>query len=201
VKRGGGGAGLAYAATRDGRRVLVLHAAPRLDAHLIEVAHVLPSQVPRRHAVYTTGTRALLGRLLALALLDAGWKVDGRSTPPHPSPRRHRIRWQTRRTLARRWLCGELEDQVAVPVRLVCDLLGIDVDALAAVVRRAGAQALLGRSCSQGLSRLRRDLTLRVDTTVSGAGWRADGNESARNPPHPRAPGPRGGTEDRTRRR
>jgi hypothetical protein len=35
----------------------------------------------------------------------------------------------------------------------------------------------------RGLSRLRRDLTLRVDTTVCGAGWRADGNESARNPP------------------
>jgi len=61
------------------------------------------------------------------------------STPPHLSPGRHRGRWQTQRTLAQRWLCGELDDQVAVPVRFVCDVLGIDGDAIAAAVRRSAA--------------------------------------------------------------
>jgi hypothetical protein len=37
----------------------------------------------------------------------------------------------------RRWLVGELVDQVAVPVHLVCDVLGIDGTALAAAVRRS----------------------------------------------------------------
>jgi hypothetical protein len=81
--------GLAYAAQRDGHRVFVLRAAPRLDGALLDVAQLLPSQVPRRSAVHTTGTPALLGRLLALALSDAGWPLDGRTSRDRVPTHRH----------------------------------------------------------------------------------------------------------------
>jgi hypothetical protein len=57
----------------------------------------------------------LLRKHLALALCDAGWPVDGRSSRDRV-PRQHRLRWQTQRTLARRWLCGELEDRSPCPL-------------------------------------------------------------------------------------
>src|SRR5262249_45007974 len=40
------------------------------------------------------------------------------------------------RTAARRWLLGELEDQVAVPVAVACAAVGVNPAALASVVRR-----------------------------------------------------------------
>jgi len=35
----------------------------------------------------------------------------------------------------RRWLVGELDDQVALPIGYVCDMLGLDAGVLAAAVR------------------------------------------------------------------
>jgi hypothetical protein len=37
---------------------------------------------------------------------------------------------------ARRWLVGELDGQVALPIGFVCDALGLDAGVLAAAVRR-----------------------------------------------------------------
>ena len=42
----------------------------------------------------------------------------------------------TARTLARRWLLGELDDQVTVPIAWVSDALGIDAATLARIVQR-----------------------------------------------------------------
>jgi hypothetical protein len=43
------------------------------------------------------------------------------------------------RRAARAWLTGTLDDQVVVPVQMVCDAFGLDPAALAAVVfRRCG---------------------------------------------------------------
>jgi hypothetical protein len=57
--------------------------------------------------------------------------------PPRATPdARARVRRRaTARTLARRWLLGELDGQVALPVTLVCDALGLDASVLAAAVR------------------------------------------------------------------
>lgn len=44
-----------------------------------------------------------------------------------------------RRALARSCLCGELDDQVQLPVHTVCAALGVDPDALAQAVRRRSA--------------------------------------------------------------
>jgi hypothetical protein len=41
--------------------------------------------------------------------------------------------------VARRWLLGELDDQVALPCGWVCDMLGIDREVLAAAVRERTA--------------------------------------------------------------
>jgi hypothetical protein len=126
---------MASAARRDGRHLLVLRAA--LDVLPPDVEQFLPSQLPDRHAVHAAGPRALLTRLLVLALCEAGWPLDGCSSGAGAPPR-HRVRWQTQRTLAVRWLLGELDDQVAVPVRLDCDVLGIDGDARGGVAAHPG---------------------------------------------------------------
>lgn len=39
------------------------------------------------------------------------------------------------RALAQRWLAGELDADVALPVQVVCTMLGIDAGMLAAAVR------------------------------------------------------------------
>jgi formate hydrogenlyase transcriptional activator len=39
------------------------------------------------------------------------------------------------RRLGRRWLAGELDAEVALPVEVVCNMLGVDAGLLAAVVR------------------------------------------------------------------
>src|SRR4029453_7745739 len=128
-------AGMASAARRDGRHLLVLRAA--LDVLPPDVEQFLPSQLPDRHAVHAAGPRALLTRLLVLALCEAGWPLDGCSRWAAVPPR-HRVRCQRQRTLAVRWLLGELDDQVAVPVRLDCDVLGIDGDARGGVAAHPG---------------------------------------------------------------
>jgi hypothetical protein len=76
------------------------------------------------------GARALVARLLLEAIGDAGVLVGGRW---------HRQGQPERRELARRWLQGELDAQVALPVRLVCGALGLDAGVLAATVARVHA--------------------------------------------------------------
>jgi hypothetical protein len=66
-----------------------------------------------------------------LALAEAGWMVDGRTGNPRTTAR-YPLRAQAQRTMPRRWLLGELDDQVVVPVRLVCDVLGISFGDLGA---------------------------------------------------------------------
>jgi hypothetical protein len=43
-----------------------------------------------------------------------------------------------RQALAVAWLTGTLDAEVALPVTVVCDALGLDASVLAAVVRRLG---------------------------------------------------------------
>ena len=74
----------------------------------------------------TTGMRALACALLEAACQDAGL-LPCRGTLP-----------ARRRVLARQWLLGELEHQVAVPVAVACAAVGIEPAALASVVRRLG---------------------------------------------------------------
>src|SRR5262249_3550700 len=90
-----------------------------------------PLSIPRS-ALRAVGARALLLRLLAdaLHLADLGPRMrrKGARTGPGRVTRAQVV-------AARRWLLGELDDQVALPVGYVCDMLNIDADVLAAVVR------------------------------------------------------------------
>lgn len=113
--------------------MLVVAPGPRLDAQLLDVAQIVPSQLPRRVAGADSGTRALLVRLLTLALWDVGLCA---SDTGRRGPKRRAHPRSAQRTAARRWLLGELDDQgVAVPITWVCDVLGLDAGALAAAVR------------------------------------------------------------------
>jgi hypothetical protein len=107
-------------------------------ARTFGVELVLPHQLPLRRGG-PTGPRALLCRLLYYALVEAELGPSARRPLRRRTPlarwRRH-VR-PAERQLARRWLCGDLDDQVAVPIGWVCDQLGIDAAALAAAVRRA----------------------------------------------------------------
>jgi hypothetical protein len=105
------------------RAVLVVAPGPRLDAQLLDVAQIVPAQLPRRVAGSDSGVRALLAELLREALRDAG--VVRSHAPPHPR----------RRALAVAWLTGTLDGEVVVPLGFVCDALGLDAGALAAAVR------------------------------------------------------------------
>ena len=110
--------------TRGDRRVMVVRPGPAIEPHLLGIESLLPIQVAP-HAP-RTGVRALLVRLLVDALGDAGLLTSGRW---------HRRGDPRRCALARSWLCGELDAHVAIPVRLVCDALGLDAGMLAAAVR------------------------------------------------------------------
>ena len=94
---------------------------PRLDAQLFDVAQIVPAQLPRRAA--HPGVRTLLAELLRAALQDAD--VVRSIAPVQPR----------RQALAVAWLTGTLGAEVAVPVAVVCDALGIDASLLAANVR------------------------------------------------------------------
>ena len=96
---------------------------PRIPDALIGTEVILPVQWVNRHPRSRTGPRALACALLEAACQDAGLL-------PVRGPVSAR-----RRQLARLWLLGELEQQVAVPVAVACAAVGIDADALAAVVR------------------------------------------------------------------
>jgi hypothetical protein len=114
------------------RWMLVVAPAPRLDAQLLDVQQIVPAQLPRRAVGQDTGARALFVRLLQLALWDAGLGATGtgRRGPTRPArPRPAQV------VAARRWLVGDLDDQVALPIGFVCDALGLDADVLAAAVR------------------------------------------------------------------
>jgi hypothetical protein len=110
-------------------------------ARTFSVELVLPHQLPLRRGG-PTGPRALLCRLLYYALVEAELGPSARRPLRGRTPlarwRRH-VR-PAKRQLARRWLCGELDDQVALPIGFVCDALGLDAAALAAVVRRANGR-------------------------------------------------------------
>jgi hypothetical protein len=110
--------------TRGDRRIMLVRPRPAIEPHLLGMESILPIQVVRDAP--RTGARALLCRLLLEALGDAGLLAGGRwrrrGTP-------------TRRELARRWLAGELDAEVALPVRLVCDALGFDAATVTTAVR------------------------------------------------------------------
>jgi hypothetical protein len=112
-----------------------------LVAQTFGVETILPTQLRARHRAADTGTHALLARLLLLALVDAGWTLDPCTTGWHRVAPRQPRRWHGPRLLAQRWLCGELDAEVAVPIGWVCDVLGLDAGVLAAAVRaRTGRQ-------------------------------------------------------------
>jgi hypothetical protein len=126
---------------------MVVRPGPSIEPHLLGIEAILPSQIAP-HAP-RTAERALLGRLLVDALADAGVLAGGRwRRRPPPT---------LRMLLARRWLLGELNAHVALPVQLVCDALGLGAGVLAATVR-AGATPLppIFPDWRLGLSPLRR---------------------------------------------
>jgi hypothetical protein len=91
---------------RGERRIMLVRPGPSIEPHLLGIESILLIQVasdtPRR------GPRALLTRLLVEALGDAGLLVGGRwrrRPPPPPRPQ-----------LATRWLLGELDAHVALPI-------------------------------------------------------------------------------------
>jgi hypothetical protein len=107
---------------------------------LLGAAIMRPSQWPGPRCERADGARALLLRLLADALHQAD--LGPRIRRQGPAPRNGSCRAGTRAraaqvVIARRWLLGELDDQVALPVGWVCDMLGIDKGVLAAVRARA----------------------------------------------------------------
>jgi len=61
----------------------------------------------------------------------SGGKVRCRTRPRQVATRARRAQVDA----ARRWVVGDLDDQVALPIGYVCDMLGIDADVLAAAVR------------------------------------------------------------------
>jgi hypothetical protein len=126
----GPSAPVSYVTRGDRRIMLVPRPGPAIESsHLLGIESILPIQfvspTPR------TGERALLARVLVEALGDVGLLAGGRwRRRPPPLPRQE---------LATRWLLGELDGQVALPVRLVCDALGLSSTRLAAAVTRARA--------------------------------------------------------------
>jgi hypothetical protein len=105
---------------------------------LLGAAIMRPCKFPGARCERAVGARALLLRLLADALhcADLGPRIRRQG----PAPRNGSCRAGTRArakqiAIARRWLVGELDAEVALPVGWVCDMLGIDADVLAAAVR------------------------------------------------------------------
>jgi hypothetical protein len=123
----------ASAATRDRRPVLVVAPGPRLDAPLLDVAQIVSTQLPRRAAGQDSGTRALLVRLLTLAIWEAGLAATGIG---RRGPRRPMRTTPAQRSAARRSLCGEFDGDVSVPFGWLCEVLGIDDARLARMVRQ-----------------------------------------------------------------
>ena len=97
---------------------------------------VLPAQQSRA-APASAGARRFFGALLLRAVDEAGLAPRRSSGPPQVAggDGRQARRRAAARTLARRWLCGELDDQVTVTVAVACSALGLDAEALADAVR------------------------------------------------------------------
>src|SRR5262249_54913197 len=103
---------------------MLVRPGPSIEPHLLGIESILPIQVAA--STRRTGARALLARLLVEALSDAGLLVGGRwrrAVPPAPRPQ-----------LATRWLLGELDAQVAVPLAWACEVIGLEPAAIARVV-------------------------------------------------------------------
>jgi hypothetical protein len=90
-----------------------------------------PCQWPGERYQRAVGPRAMLLRLLADALHQADLGPRIRRRGPVPSNGACRVGTRARRAqvdAARRWLVGDLDDQVRLPVAFVCDQLGLDAD-------------------------------------------------------------------------
>jgi hypothetical protein len=131
-------------------------AAPRARLH-----QVLPAQQSGA-AASSAGVRRLFGALLALAVDEAGLgSRRGTVAPPPtatPVARAQARRRATARVLARRWLLGELDGEVVVPITVACGALGLDPEALADAVRggqqrRAQARATRTNEASANATR------------------------------------------------
>jgi hypothetical protein len=98
---------------------------PTRLAALLGETFVRPTQwqTAREVSADSRSVRALYARMLWGALVEAGL------APGHGRPR------PALRMLAQRWLAGELEAEVALPVDVVCTMLRIDAGVLAAAVR------------------------------------------------------------------
>jgi hypothetical protein len=105
---------------------------PSIPDALLGVAIMRPCQFPGGRSDRAVGARALLLRLLADALSQADLGPRMRRKAPRTGPGRAT---PAQVVVARRWLLGELDDQVAIPCRWLCDVLGIESDVLAAAVR------------------------------------------------------------------
>jgi hypothetical protein len=93
-------------------------------------------QFPGGRSERAVGARALLVRLLADALAQTDLGPRMRRKAPRTGPG-SATRAQV--VAARRWLLGELDDQVALPIGWVCDVLGVEHDVLAAAVRASAS--------------------------------------------------------------
>jgi hypothetical protein len=115
---------------------LMLGRPPSIPDALFDADILRPCQWPGARCARAAGPRALLLRLLA----DAVYQADLGVRRQGPGPRHGSGRFGARRrpaqiVAARRWLAGELDDQVRLPIAFVCDALGLDHDVLAAAVR------------------------------------------------------------------
>lgn len=109
---------------------------------LLDCAILRPCQWPGERCQRAVGPRAMLLRLLADALHQADLGPRIRRQGPAPSHGSCRVGTRARRAqvdAARRWLVGDLDDQVRLPVAFVCDQLGLDAGVLAAAVRACSA--------------------------------------------------------------
>jgi hypothetical protein len=120
------------------------------------------SRSSRSRSRCTRRARALLVRLLVDALGDAGLLTGGRW---------HRRGDPRRCALARAWLCGQLDREVALPVALVADALGVDPTVLAVAVARAPSVPAPSRRRGRNLSATSGSAeTLRTGPTTTTAG-------------------------------
>jgi hypothetical protein len=111
---------------------------PSIPDALLGAAIMRPCQFPGPRCERAVGARALLLRLLVDALhhADLGSRIRRQGPAPRIGTCRVGTRARAARVLAaRRWLLGELDAEVALPCRWVCDMLGIEFDVLAAAVR------------------------------------------------------------------
>jgi hypothetical protein len=146
---------------RGDRRIMLVRPGPAIEPHLLGIESLLPIQVAP--AAPRTGARALLVRLLVDALHDAGLLPPGGRWHRRENPRRS--------ALARDWLAGRIDREVALPVALVADALGVDPTVLAVAVARAPSVPAPSRRRGRNLSATSGSAeTLRTGPTTTTAG-------------------------------